>query len=52
MEKIMEINAHLITGMMVGVEFVPGDGDWQHCLVVDLLIVRLMFHWGEDDVDS
>lgn len=48
----MEINAHLITGMMLGVELVPGDEDWKHCLVVDLFIVRLMFHWGEDDVDS
>ena len=52
MEKIMEINAHLITGMMLGIEFVPGDGDWQHCLVFDLFIVRIMFHWGADDVGS
>ena len=52
MKKIMEVNAHLITGMMVGVELVPGDEDWQHCLVFDLFIVRIMCHWGADDVDS
>lgn len=46
----MGITAHLISGMMVGVEIVPGDEDWQHCLVVDLFIVRIMFHWGENDV--
>ena len=48
----MEITAHLITGTMVGVEYVPADVDWQHCLVLDLFIVRVMFHWGSDDVDS
>ena len=48
----MEITASLINGMMVGVEIVPGDGDFQHCFVVDLFIVRLMFHWGENDVDG
>ena len=48
----MEITAHLITGMMVGIEIVPGDEDWQNCLVLDLFIVRIMFHWGESDVDS
>ena len=48
----MEISAHLISGVMVGVEVVSGDDDWKHCFVVDLFIVRIMFHWGEDDVDS
>jgi hypothetical protein len=27
----MEVSTHLITGMMVGFEVVPGDEDWQHC---------------------
>ena len=48
----MEITTHLITGMMVGIELVPGDSDWQHCFVIDLFIVRIMFHWGESNVDS
>jgi hypothetical protein len=48
----MEVSTHLITGMMVGFEVVPGDENWKHCAVVDLFIVRIMFHWGEDDVDS
>lgn len=48
----MEVTAHLINGIMVGVELVPGDEDWQHCLVIDLFIVRIMFHWGEYDVGS
>ena len=52
MKKIMEMTANLITGVMVGVELVPGDEDWKHCLVFDLLIVRVMFHWGADDVGS
>lgn len=51
-QRIMEISTHLITGMMVGIEVVPGDENWKHCAVVDLFIVRIMFHWGEDDVDS
>jgi hypothetical protein len=48
----MEVTTHLITGMMVGFEVVPGDEDWQHCVVVDLFILRILFHWGKDDVDS
>jgi hypothetical protein len=48
----MEVTTHLITGMMVGIESVPGDEDWQNCLVIDLFIVRIMFHWGEENVDS
>ena len=51
-KKIMEVTTHLITGMMVGFEVVPGDENWKHCLVIDLFIVRIMFHWGEDGVDS
>jgi hypothetical protein len=43
----VSITTSLINGMMLGVEIVNGDGDFQHCFVVDLLIVRLMFHWGE-----
>jgi uncharacterized protein (DUF983 family) len=50
--QIMSITLHLITGMMLGVEYVQGDPDWKHCVVFDLLIVRVMFHWGADDVDS
>ena len=45
----MEITAHLITGMMVGVEFVSGEEEWQHCVVFDLFIVRIMFHWGGEE---
>ena len=48
----MEITTHLITGMMVGIELVPGDGEWQNCFVLDLFIVRIMLHWGENNVDS
>lgn len=52
MQKLMEINAHLISGVMVGIEIVPGDGEWQNCFVIDLFIVRIMFHWGDGNVDS
>ena len=45
----MEISTNLITGMMVGVEYVQGDPDWKHCVVFDLFIVRVMFHWGSEE---
>ena len=45
----MEITTNLITGMMVGVEYVEGDPDWKHCFVIDFFIVRIMFHWGSEE---
>lgn len=45
----MAISLSLINGMMLGVEIVNGDEDFQNCFVVDLLIVRIMFHWGSEE---
>lgn len=42
--KIMMF-VHLITGMMVGLEFVE-DGPVKH-LVLDIIIVRLDIAWGD-----
>jgi hypothetical protein len=43
----MEIHLELISGVALGVEYVRPDytesGD--HCLIVDLFLVRMMFFW-------
>lgn len=39
---------NLITGVMVGGEYVEDDG--VHHLVIDLFIVRINFAWGDLDL--
>lgn len=39
---------NLITGMMLGVEYVEDDG--VNHLVIDLFIVRINFAWGDLDL--
>ncbi len=48
----MQVTTYLIPGVMVGFEVVSGDDDWKHCIVVDLLILRVMFHWGKEHLDE
>lgn len=43
----MEIQAYVITGFSLAVEYVsPGaTGEDEHCVVVDLGVLRFMFFW-------
>ena len=48
------ITFHLISGMSVGVEYVPGSEEYLPSFLIDLLIIRIIFSMGGDpeDVDS
>jgi hypothetical protein len=49
------ITFHLISGMSVGVEYVPGTEEYLPSFLIDLLILRVIFSLDnepEEDVDS
>lgn len=49
------ITFHLISGMSIGVEFVPGTEEYLPSFLIDLLVLRVIFSIDkepEEDVDS
>ena len=40
-----EVDVHLLTGVMVGFEFVPLPDDDCNSLVLDLLLLRIIIYW-------
>lgn len=42
--RVIEIEPYLITGVMLGIEFVK-DEEWS-TLVLDLLVLRVMISWN------
>ena len=48
------ITFHLISGMSVGVEYVPGNEEYLPSFLIDLLVLRIIFSAAgdpEEDVD-
>ena len=41
----MQVEANLISGMMLGVEYVE-DEFLGNCLVLDVFIIRIVFFWN------
>lgn len=46
-----EVGFHPIFGISVGVEYVPDtdDGTGESALAIDLLIMRILFFWGNEE---
>lgn len=43
------LGAHFITGAAVGVEYVQGDEDYIPTIIIDLLILRVLISWDDNE---
>jgi hypothetical protein len=46
------LGLHLITGAAVGIEYVQGDEDYIPTIIIDLLILRVLISWDDDEEAS
>jgi hypothetical protein len=44
----ISLGLDLINGINVGIEYLPACEDYDHTVIVDLLVVRLLFQWFVD----
>jgi hypothetical protein len=42
----MFIGFDLINGVALGIEYISCDDEYQHTIIIDLLIVRLLIQWS------
>jgi len=45
----IHLGANFITGMSLGVEYIEGNEHFLPSISIDLLIVRLLISWGDDE---